>query len=1154
MAGAMTVLRVFTTTKNVRVPAVLEEFTVDDLKAAIADKLGLPSGTPPLRLSLTRGNHRLPYAESLDDIAQGKRRGTTLDALGFARGQAVYACVAPATASPYAVAAGHPVGAGSAGSGRNVGDSTHGGVAQAAPAGRGAEGRPGRGAAGVAARMDDRRASLRSGGSGRQGSGGGTVAEPPKTSSGDDSRGLAAGARAAPPPAPPASTSNAGATGTAAVAPAAAGPSVLSAVAAGRNMVRAKTATKQLRVMVDFATWTPDHLRLAIAMQVYGSAAAAEANPPVKVSLVANNNPQREYGEGADDLGFGAASDATLSSIGFKNGQLVYVCAFVAPPVDASSEADSGAAAGSRSAADGGTTSAADDDTGEEERKGSGGAGGPAPGRGAAASGKEEADEGPPAEFDDLPHVPVSKWSRGDAQTHCPSCASNHTVGGVRRTGPSQIVRDLEGRRVVALDLSVNPPRGPKLNDFEMCQDATVGDLVARLAVRLQVAPQRIALELVSGDGRFTHMDARLLRDYQGPKLKRRGNEVTVRFERSPGAGERKGAEGGKENFDEDEADESAERAGALPRFSRDDLEGDLKPPRGIAGWSEYQEWLKGQFERVEYDAESAVRTVYIDPNPFLEQALQRRRMGWLLGRVDADRNVFVEAIYEPPQVGLQERLLLLDDDNEDKVEQVCAALRLRRVGWIVSQHYRGDAPPLTASEVLFQAQQQARNPHFVTARLVLDHDTESKESYLELDAWQASRQCVSMLQKGQLGLNPDEPNFAKAKKKVIVYNEKSGHVDPTHDVDTLWFHTAVAIKSHEDVMFYSRFPKANRQDSKGNPLPPATVEDLAQAFKRSFTTISMLDRLSDFQLLLFLAVHGTEYSFTMEEVLAMCEMVVRKDEVGANSFEPKCDRAFGLGFRCPICESQNIDSGYFEKEHLLVRHVRASHEDATQQVVCTICASRAADPVRFRQQLPGPLVKHLREEHAGTDGDDAAGGAGSPGFDFARDLDMARRLGLAESFEFDADGLPLGRRDDLEQMSRVRRLVGRYSGRDPADLRDEFSPRGRRPSVGEAEAIEAAARAAAEAASDAVRATEEEPPASPSSDEMDDMDVVFMSFPAGTRARAMRYADGNRAVAVAMLAEARPCPFAPVCEELFVDVPAAERDMTDHLRRVHNV
>ena len=67
----------------------------------------------------------------------------------------------------------------------------------------------------------------------------------------------------------------------------------------------------------------------------------------------------------------------------------------------------------------------------------------------------------------------------------------------------------------------------------------------------------------------------------------------------------------------------------------------------------------------------AAVRVIGMDPDPFMNQSLQRRRFAWLLGTVTPEREVKVAAFYEPPQLGFTDHFLLHKDPNASLVRRV---------------------------------------------------------------------------------------------------------------------------------------------------------------------------------------------------------------------------------------------------------------------------------------------------------------------------------------------------------------------------------------------------------------------------------------------------------------------------------------------------
>ncbi|VDM72318.1 unnamed protein product [Strongylus vulgaris] len=73
------------------------------------------------------------------------------------------------------------------------------------------------------------------------------------------------------------------------------------------------------------------------------------------------------------------------------------------------------------------------------------------------------------------------------------------------------------------------------------------------------------------------------------------------------------------------------------------------------------------------------------------------QRVGYLIGKYQPFTDVplgikaVVAAIYEPPQTSSPDGVELCDDPNEKAVDQLCAWLGLRRVGWIFTDLWSAD-------------------------------------------------------------------------------------------------------------------------------------------------------------------------------------------------------------------------------------------------------------------------------------------------------------------------------------------------------------------------------------------------------------------------------------------------------------------------------
>jgi nuclear protein localization family protein 4 len=95
---------------------------------------------------------------------------------------------------------------------------------------------------------------------------------------------------------------------------------------------------------------------------------------------------------------------------------------------------------------------------------------------------------------------------------------------------------------------------------------------------------------------------------------------------------------------------------------------------------------------------------------------------------------VRVEALYEPPQDGTHEGFELLEDPRAEKVEELAAALNLKKVGWIFAHPPRekgfvfSGLEVLTAATEQLEAAQGVQETPFVTIRVSLERQEEEGE------------------------------------------------------------------------------------------------------------------------------------------------------------------------------------------------------------------------------------------------------------------------------------------------------------------------------------------------------------------------------------------------------------------------------------------
>ncbi|KAL9239240.1 hypothetical protein vseg_013580 [Gypsophila vaccaria] len=236
------------------------------------------------------------------------------------------------------------------------------------------------------------------------------------------------------------------------------------------------------------------------------------------------------------------------------------------------------------------------------------------------------------------------------------------------------------------------------------------------------------------------------------------------------------------------------------------------------------------------------------------ELAFAVKRGGFMYGRVEGETGrVEVDFIYEPPQVGREERVILMRDREEEKVvEAVAAGLGMRRVGYIftqsVGQGTMGEEYTMSRYEVEQAVELHAESglKEWVTALVKLDNGD------VHFEAFQLSDMCVRLFKEGwfdfetrmvEEGEEEEEvdPKVSRMKKEVVV-----GGKD-VREVDNDFFLVLVKIYDHQGPLL-STFPIENRN-------VPVTTKSLRAHFDRT-KSLPFVKRISDFHLLLAIAKH----------------------------------------------------------------------------------------------------------------------------------------------------------------------------------------------------------------------------------------------------------------------------------------------------------
>ncbi|PKA62273.1 NPL4-like protein 2 [Apostasia shenzhenica] len=175
------------------------------------------------------------------------------------------------------------------------------------------------------------------------------------------------------------------------------------------------------------------------------------------------------------------------------------------------------------------------------------------------------------------------------------------------------------------------------------------------------------------------------------------------------------------------------------------------------------------------------------------------KRGGFMYGRVGEGGAVEVDFIYEPPQAGTEDALVLLRDLEEEKlVEAIAIGLGMRRVGFVFTQAIGREGKgeyTMSRREVIQAAELQTEGEikEWVTAVVKLEVN-EDGVADVHFEAFQMSDICVKLFKEGWLDKEDvdGDPKVSKMKKDVMV------GVKDVREVDNDFFLVPVKISDHQ--------------------------------------------------------------------------------------------------------------------------------------------------------------------------------------------------------------------------------------------------------------------------------------------------------------------------------------------------------------------
>ncbi|NXC21138.1 NPL4 protein, partial [Corythaeola cristata] len=298
------------------------------------------------------------------------------------------------------------------------------------------------------------------------------------------------------------------------------------------------------------------------------------------------------------------------------------------------------------------------------------------------------------------------------------------------------------------------------------------------------------------------------------------------------------------------------------------------------------------------------------------------QHLGYLYGRYTEHKDIplgiraEVAAIYEPPQIGTQNSLEILEDPKAEVVDEIAAKLGLRKVGWIftdlVSEDTRKgtvrysrnkDTYYLSAEECITAGNFQNQQPNICRlspdghfgSKFVTVVATGGPDNQVHFEGYQVSNQCMALVRDECLLPCRDAPELGYAKE-----SSSEQYVPDVFYKDIDKFGNEITQLARPLPVEYliiditTTFPKdpVYTFSISQNPFPIENRDVLGetQDFHSLATYLSQntssvfLDIISDFHLLLFLVTN--EVMPLRDSISLLLEAVRTKNEELAQTWK----------------------------------------------------------------------------------------------------------------------------------------------------------------------------------------------------------------------------------------------------------------------------
>ncbi|XP_078231074.1 nuclear protein localization protein 4 homolog isoform X7 [Callithrix jacchus] len=298
------------------------------------------------------------------------------------------------------------------------------------------------------------------------------------------------------------------------------------------------------------------------------------------------------------------------------------------------------------------------------------------------------------------------------------------------------------------------------------------------------------------------------------------------------------------------------------------------------------------------------------------------QHFGFLYGRYTEHKDIplgiraEVAAIYEPPQIGTQNSLELLEDPKAEVVDEIAAKLGLRKVGWIftdlVSEDTRKgtvrysrnkDTYFLSSEECITAGDFQNKHPNMCRlspdghfgSKFVTAVATGGPDNQVHFEGYQVSNQCMALVRDECLLPCKDAPELGYAKE-----SSSEQYVPDVFYKDVDKFGNEITQLARPLPVEYliiditTTFPKdpVYTFSISQNPFPIENRDVLGetQDFHSLATYLSQntssvfLDTISDFHLLLFLVTN--EVMPLQDSISLLLEAVRTRNEELAQTWK----------------------------------------------------------------------------------------------------------------------------------------------------------------------------------------------------------------------------------------------------------------------------